>query len=452
MKKHKKILMLAMSLLLALLVTGCGKNSFKSISKEGVFSKVPVMADEKIAYTAVEAIGDENYQVWADSTTLEDYKAYLGVLEEKGFTKHVDNGEEGLDGYVYTAHYKKDNLLVVVTHYPKMERTTITAAENVSLSENLFFKEEYLADNISGAKTTITMKRIYDAGNSFIFQLKNGHFIVNDGGVQGETLYLLDYLEELAPNGEKPIIDAWIVSHTHTDHMGIFVELAEKPKHADRIRVNAIYYSAASEAAFEAKGSGDRVSALDFYVKTMTGLLKTSTEEKVPVYRMRAGERYYFNDILMDVVYSPDLLPFEEWKTWNASSTVLMYTIEGQKVLLTADTDYESQMVLLDIYDDEYFNVDVYQTPHHGGNVYNEVSRHITPKTVLIPSPRETRTSQSLLSRTMQNAYLSEKAEETLSWAAGSVVLTFPYEVGTYERLPKQEWIYHNDDLSQYLN
>lgn len=452
MKKYAISIML--SVLMGLFLTGCagGVETFKTITENEVFQSVPMMAGETLSFTELEEVGDGNYQIHADNTGLEDYNRYLTLLEEEGFKKYADNGKEGLEGYVYISHYQKDNLLVVVTYYAKLQRTTITAAFDQAIPGSLIYKDEYIANNIEGKKTTLTMNELYTSGNSFIFQLKNGHFILNDGGQTEDLPYILDYLDELAPDGEKPIVDAWIVSHTHGDHMGPFVTLADQPKYAKRLSVEAIYYTAASDAAFAEQGPGDSSSALDFYVNAMQGLLKTAAGEKTPVYRMRTGERHYFNDITMDVVYTVDLLSHTNWKTWNATSTVLMYTVEGQKVFITADTDYECQMVLLDVYDDEYFNLDVYQTPHHGGNVYNEFTRHITVKTVLLPSPRTDRLKQSLLSRTLQNEYLSSRAQESTSFGDGGVRLTFPYEVGTYEKLPLIDWIYHKDELADLLN
>lgn len=451
MKKYA--ISIVLSVLMGLLLTGCGGvETFETITDNEVFQSVPLMVGENLSFTEVEETCDKNYQIHADGTNLEDYKGYLALLEEDGFTKYVDNGKEGLEGYVYTSHYQKDNLLVVVTHYVNTQRTTITAALDQELPETLIYKDEYVANNIKGAKTTLTMNELYESGNSFIFQLKNGHFIINDGGQEPDLPYILDYLDELAPAGEKPVVDAWIVSHSHIDHMGVLITFTDKPEYAKRLSVEAIYYTAASAAAFKERGAADSVSAMDFYVNSMQGLLKTTEGEKTPIYRMRTGEHYYFNDITMDVVYSVDVLNYTDWKTWNATSTVLLYTIEGQKVLLTADTDYECQMVLLDVYDDEFFNLDVYQAPHHGGNVYNEFTRHITTKTVLIPSPRTDRLSQSLLSRTLQNEYLSSRAQETTSWGDGGVRLTFPYEVGTFEKLPRIDWIYNDDLLTDLLN
>jgi len=181
-------------------------------------------------------------------------------------------------------------------------------------------------------------------------------------------------------------------------------------------------------------------------------MFKTTEGSETPVYRMRPGERYYFNDITMDIMFTPDMLPYAEWKTWNATSVVLMYTIEGQKVMIGADTDWECQKVMLEVFDDEYFDTAIYQAPHHGGNVYNEFSSHIKTDTVLYPTNDGVRDTvkTSMLGRWVQNTYLKSIADEALDWGNGGIVLTFPYEVGSYEVLPRTQWIY-NENESEFM-
>lgn len=444
MKKIAITLLLAVSVMLAALLTGCTDNSFASITDSEIFASVPVMSGENITFSDVKDMGGGDYQIWAYDTSLSEYQNYLTLLEEEGFKKYVDNGEDGLEGHVYTAHYLKKELLVVATYYTQMEDTMITVSENTALSENLIYSEEYVANNKSGAKTTLTMQELYLAGNSFIFQLKDGSFIVNDGGDENDLPYLLDYLESLTPGGQKPVVEAWVVTHSHRDHMGVFVAFSQNATWSNRIYVENVYFTEASSVAHETTDAA--TSALTFYSKSIPSTFKNSEGKATNVYRMREGERYYFNDITMDVVYEQSMLAHEEWKTWNATSTALMYTIDGQKVFMTADIDYECQMMLLDIFPDEYFDLTVYQTPHHGGNVYNQFSHHLTLGTVLYAGEASTeRVVSGLQARWDQGLYLQSKADETMGWKEGGVRLTFPYTAGTYERLPMIEWKYNKE-------
>lgn len=447
MKRRAFILVCIICLLLGLTLTGCADDTFETIVDSEMFVDVPLMTGEKINFSEVQDVGGENYLIWAYDTNLDEYKDYLKLLEKNKYTKYTDNGEEGIENYVYTAHYQKDNLLVVVTHYTKLNATMISACKDAVLSEHLLYKDEYVKDNISDAKTTFTMLELADGGNSFVFQLKNGHYIINDGGTKINLPHLLDYLETNAPNGEKPIIDAWIISHSHVDHMGVLQVFMKLRSWAERIRVEGVYFTEASEAAHEERRGTGNVSPLTYSSKNAGLLFKTSEGETTPFHRMREGERYYFNDITMDVIYVQDILDYKEWTTWNATSTVLMYTIEGQKVFLTADTDYECQMLMLDIFDDSYFDLTIYQAPHHGGNVYDNFTRHLTIESAVKPSGGFAGWSGGLLSRYTQNQFLGSRVKEYVAFGDGGVTFTFPYEAGNYERLPLVDRSIYEEEL-----
>ena len=438
-----------LGMFLFVFLTGCGssKNTFASVTDSELFQTVPIMTGEKLELSEVTDVGGGNFMITASNTTKTEYEDYLAVLEKDGFKKHVDNGD-GVEGYIYTSHYQKDNLLVVASYLSKAEDTIITVCEDAVLSEHLFYSEDYVADNKKGAKTTFTMPELYNAGNSFVIQLKNGHFIINDGGQQQDLPYLLDYLDSQVEDGEKPIVDTWIVSHAHTDHMGVFFEFRENPECANRLYVEEVYFTVPSSEAQQGDAAlYDQAEVLCFYTETVPGLLKSTDGSAPEQVRMRLGERYFFNDFTIDVIFTPDILPYTEWKTWNATSVVLMYTIEGQKMLIDGDMDWECQEVLLEMFDDEYFEMDIYQAPHHGGNVYNQFSNHLTVDTVLYPSASADRTKAktALLGRFVQNRYLRSRVQEVLCWGDGGVRFTFPYEVGSSEKLPLTDWIYHDE-------
>ena len=449
MKKRTKTIIIGASSLLGigvvctmlwLVLSGYFQNTFKKVTDSELFAGVPIMIGEDVTYSEVEDVGAGNDLIWLHNTTMEEYRAYLALLEKKKFIKYTDNGENGLEGYVYTAHYQKDDLLVVVTYYTRLKDTMITVCKGDHLSEHLIYRDEFVQDNLPGAKTTLTQLELYKAGNSYVFQLKDGHYIVNDGGTPQEVFYLLDFLEENAPNGEKPVVEAWIVSHAHDDHMGVLRAFLRRPEMAERISVEGVYFTQASDDANEERRGSEMMTALTTFVLNSVAAMKTSAGDTPPIYRMREGERYYFNDITMDVVFEQSVLNYKAWHTSNAESTTLMYTVEGQKVYIPADTDYECQLKTLEIFDDSYFDLAIYVTPHHGGNVYNRITDHLRYKTVLNSAASFSEIANGLLARLAQQEYLISKSEEHLSWGDGGLVFAFPYSVGQYERLPKVDW------------
>lgn len=398
--------------------------------------------------------GDGNFMKIVPDVAMEEYEEYLSLLKEAGFSQYVDNGD-ALKGYVYTSHYKKDKLLAVVTYLAKMKCVIITVCKDAALSPRLICGDHSSECDVQDARTSLTLPELYRNGSSLILQLKNGHFIINDGGWREDLPYLLDYLEKNSPGG-KPVVDAWIISHAHIDHMGIFTAFMENPAYADRIHVEEIYFTEPGTKAKQTEAAKlDLADLMCFYSRVFPKILRSTSGNPPRLIRMRLGERYFFRDITIDVICTPDLIPYETWKTWNASSVVLMYTIGEQKMMVTADMDWECQRFLLECFDDDYFDLAIYQAPHHGGNVYNEFSGHIRADSILYTAPDAERTGvygkKTLLGRYVQNRYLQGRAKETFGWGDGGIVLTFPYKPGDYRVLPLNDWKYHDKKPSRYM-
>ena len=208
------VLLIAMMLLLACLaILGIWFGTYQSSSAKNKATDVRTFADwtDRDELKDVPAMivdetrildaydyGDGTYGIIVVGTSLSDYQEYLKLVEKVGFEKIVDNGDTGLVETIYTSSYKRDNLALTVTQVVSTQKTYIMACYDLEFSPNLFYDKAYIKDNEVGRKTKVHMLELWESGNSFVFELKNGHFIVNDGGTTVEDLeHLLDYLESL---------------------------------------------------------------------------------------------------------------------------------------------------------------------------------------------------------------------------------------------------------------
>ena len=254
--KNKKTVIVGISVLLVVLLLGAGFVLFLEVGKKeetteqkvdskyttfgeftstDIFKDVPALIAEGTKIGSAFEYGDKHYTIDVNGTTLEDYQDYLELLQEAGYKKHSDNGDEGMDGYVYTASFKKGTSILNVYHIKKFEKTYISTGKNAVLSDHLVYSEKYMEGVSPEAKTKVHMLELSDNGNSFVVQLKNGHFIVEDGGTEPDAPYLIDYLESLTPEGQKPVVEAWFMTHAHTDHYGALKKIMLTPDLANRI-------------------------------------------------------------------------------------------------------------------------------------------------------------------------------------------------------------------------
>lgn len=423
-------------------ITSWYEKSLVTWNGKELFEIVPAMdAPKSIASDPVD-YGAGNYVVTIENTEKSDYELYLDKLEEQGFEKYVDNGA-GVANCIFATTFTKDRLVLTVTHMMNLHRTYISACYDLPLSKHLFYDESDVANNGVNAQTELHLPEMWKFGNSFIFKLKNGHFVVSDGGFMCESGYFLDYLETLVPEGEKPIIDGWFISHSHPDHSGVIRTLWLNPEDANRIYVEGFYYNEPSNAVFAFDQSG-RVQANS--LRNATQVLKTTSGTHPEIYRPQTGQRYYFNDITVEIVLGQEQHICENYtpRDFNDSSTWCMFLIEGQKCLLGGDGGKGAMDVIMAAYNREYFHLDMFATLHHCLNTYNTFTDFCTTKTALFTRASVPRTYVE------ENQYLIEHSLEWFTRAEGPRKLIFPYKPGSSEILPHFEWIYNMGEEKPY--
>lgn len=442
-----------------------------------VYMDVPAMVYEGTKIGEAKDYGNKNYVIDVNGTSKEQYEEYISLLVEHGYKKHSDNGEEGMEGYVYTSNFIKDDVTLTISHMVNHDKTYISASNNLALSDHLNYDADSMKGVSADAKTKLYMLELNGLGSSFVIQLKNGHFIIEDGGQDIDAPYLLDFLEDLVPEGQKPVIEAWFISHVHGDHFGALMEVVSDEQYANRIYVDGIYFTSPSEELVLKlePSAGSQVYQYAWQICRYNSMLSKENGEKADFYRMALGQRYYFCDISIDISMTLEQIPETTVysQAINDTTTWMMYNIEGQKVLNSGDGYETSFLVLMQLYEREYFDVDVYTTPHHGTNQTDYFTDYMDIKTVLYTNWRsaslywdeETMTEAekaSVASYTRvrsphvksfealeANEHLRNSALEYYSHGEGTVVLTFPYTVGTAEIMEPLEWIYNVLDSSQ---
>jgi len=451
MKKYK-IMIVALLALTMFAFVGCNATkenneselesakvkTFADWTKVKVFQDVPAMVVKGTRIGEAIDCGADTYVLTVNGTTKEDYETYLGMLEEAGYEKYVNNGEEGLASCVFSTSYIKADKVVTITHMAKTKLTHIAVSEKLKMSEHLFYSENYLAGNQEGAQTSLHLMELHTYGDSYVIKMKNGKFLLIDGGMEQDTRYLLDYLENMVPQGEKPVVEGWFITHGHADHIGPFTTFVNSAKYAERIVVEGVYFSEPSNEVC----SAHQVSVEN--VKYGTMACKTSEGKVTPIYRPQTGQRYYFNDITIDILHTQEQLLLEEYENgFNDSSTWLLFTIDGQTFLDAGDASEGAINVVKRSYNQEYFDLDMISVFHHGQNVYESYVNYFNYKTAIYPTFVEG--SQTADHKVEENATLRKNAVECFSWGDGTKVLTFPYKLGTAKSLPMREWTYNPD-------
>ena len=405
-------------------------------SEVAEFEQVPAfMAGDKLSQ-AID-YGVNNWRIEITGTSDDDYFAYLELLEEVGFKEVYNNGELGINDTVYTHMYQKGDLTVTVIDIAYKNQVYITAAYDEPLSEHLF--DNFKSEAVAGAKNELHLVETYWFGNSIIIKLKNGHYIINDGGTEQELGYLLDYLEEITPGDAKPVVEAWICSHFHRDHIDNMFLFLRNPANVDRIYVEGLYANIPGE--FVVSQYAGIQAEIDMF-RMMTGVLKTTDGGHPEIYRMQTGQRYFFCDVSMEVLLTQEQIdPSTYTNEFNDTSTWVQFYLDGQNVSIPGDSSRVNMQWLMDVYEKDFLDFDVFVTPHHDENTWTTFNNYCKYKTVLhanLGYPSDRLTASLAL-----DAKAVAAGGEWMSNTEGTVVMSFPYTVGSYKRLPKTDWIYH---------
>ena len=73
---------------------------FSGYTKQEEFQEIPVLTAQNAKVGKVEEQGGGCYVLGIDGVTVEEYNSYLTKLQQEGFKKHSDNGDDGMEGYV----------------------------------------------------------------------------------------------------------------------------------------------------------------------------------------------------------------------------------------------------------------------------------------------------------------------------------------------------------------
>jgi len=348
--------------------------------------------------TDATASGGGNYLVTYNTTETLTYDEYIEILktaigsqtesghEGLGFELYADNSASDMDtdGIVSSTYYKAatettGEWVLHITYTKADNKIYISIGTDVEKQAPTLKADNTLADDNGTGTISLSMVELVTTryGNSFVFQLPNGHFIVSDGGETGDAEVLVEHLHKLAGEGNPVYIDAWMITHFHGDHAGALHAFYEDTTLREGVYLNAVYVSEPSRYALTS-WSESHTSLVDNALRGAKTLTKSETDLSKPnVYQMHMGQRYYFDGMTMDVIDTQEQHPFDTWNKYsdpdkfNATSTNCLFTFEDEtgatkKVLIGGDATNVNIRYMMDVYGKSYETYDAASLQYGG--------------------------------------------------------------------------------------
>ncbi len=304
--------------------------------------------------------GERNYQASFEETTLAEYEAYTKKLEANGYT-------------VYDAHAMNDNRFV--TYIKGTLQVNLSFYPTKGLTKIIYGTKGYLPAFEKGTVETIvtpslTMMGINEAdggaapGMSFVIQLSDGRYIMVDGGTDNDTnrAALLQYLKDHNPNGGKPVIAMWVITHAHGDHLSLANAFIEQ--YHDEIELESVAYNFPDFDSIQMSHEDPGP------MKTLASQFKTLIKEHFPAAKkliMHTGQHFWVGDAELEVLYTHEDYYPNQYYYGNDTSLAFRVTLGGEKTIFLGDCDPILNQFMADVYK-ETLKCDNLQLAHHGFN------------------------------------------------------------------------------------
>lgn len=186
-------------------------------------------------------------------------------------------------------------------------------------------------------------------GNSYVMRTNKGRIIVMDGGMPQEAPFIRGFIDALG--GE---VEAWIISHPHSDHMGALSALLPDLQH---LKIKQIYHSRLAENLIDK--DEEQNLCREFYDRL--------EKSGIPIKDIQEpGQIIHFDEMNLQIlsVQNPEF----EMNAYNNSSMIMRVWDKRKSVLFLGDAGVEcGNNVLQGPYghrlDSEYI-----QMAHHGQN------------------------------------------------------------------------------------
>ena len=196
-------------------------------------------------------------------------------------------------------------------------------------------------------------------GMCYVYRLSDGSAVIIDGGWPNEecadNLFATLVKMDIARDDEGRIkIAAWIFTHGHADHIGTFHSFAIK--YYEQTDVSYLLYNLPTE----------EVAPANCDVNIFTYIATACYPDAIHV-EPRAGLKYHFDNITVDILYSPEMLytTGETLKYYNNTSLVFTVECSGTRVLHLGDAGEAVAKVIWESYSAATLLADAVQITHH---------------------------------------------------------------------------------------
>ncbi len=378
--------------------------------KGSLFAVLPIYQNGE--FIKIQNMGDGAEMLICQSNSADELKTYGLLLKESGFQFYAENQID--DNYYAT--WTDDQVTVTLLYTPELDYSVRIVAEPSGDLPGAS-PEKYI--KVCDPLMTLVSTNYNGAENSglcMIYRLSDGTFFIIDGGHNAQecadTIY--ETLVKLAPDPENIVITAWLITHTHNDHVMALFHFADT--YADRVTVKQFISNVPSKEVVLSTKANEKNPG-----RYLEAVEKLGAE----LVEAHPGQIFYLADGVLEILYTWELYPvkasFIDNIGYNCTSLVFTLTMNGEKILHLGDCGPISSEVLTTAYSKNTLQAGILQVAHHGHRGATvELNQAISPKVALWATNNMSYTTNKAMS---YNKVLEECVEYT--YVAGREIYVF---------------------------
>ena len=289
-----------------------------------------------------------------DGKEAANYEDVCAYYESIGYSRY-----SSLEvGNSLSATYVKDAAMAHIDYHPGKSELNVVLSDTAGAT--LPPARPTVTDGRTACKIVQLEDNAHVNGMGYILQLKDGSYIVYDGAYTSQIPKIINYLTENHPGGGKPIIRAWVLTHSHDDHYPAFRTLAESAATEDMPFVLESVILSPLNPNTVPFGENDRYLCEQVY-------RDAANFKGVKTVFAHTGMKFTFCNLTMEILYTPE----SYYKTtdavgnFNNTSLVSRLTDGKYSALMLGDAGLEAAAIMTEYYGNALKSA-ICQIAHHG--------------------------------------------------------------------------------------
>ncbi len=205
------------------------------------------------------------------------------------------------------------------------------------------------------------------SGMTYLVRMKDGSFIIIDGGFNMDAVGLINVMRRIHPlyeNGKPFTVRAWIITHPHDDHCQLLHRVMTEAIVRKKLDIKRIMFDFSSDELLLERDPAWQPEAAR--VRLYADRLR---EAGCEVIKLHTGMTYQLGELTMKLFFTAaEYATLTAQSVNDASSVFTLQGDGGKRLMILGDTGVESGDHLMKMYTPEQLHSDIVQVAHHALN------------------------------------------------------------------------------------